>query len=66
MIKDGEPMNDTQRERLIEQHRLTLTLSQDRRARVAAFKALRELVLGRSPETVERMEKEQGLRNGTA
>jgi hypothetical protein len=54
-------MNDADREDLIDVKRLEF-LGAPREQRMKLFEELRELIAGRSPAQVERMERERGLR----
>lgn len=54
-------MNDADREDLIDVKRIEF-IGASREERMRLFKELRELIAGRSPEQVDRMERERGLR----
>jgi len=55
-------MTDTDRERLIESYRTILELAAEREWKELAASAMAQLIKGRSPAQVERMERERGLR----
>lgn len=58
----ASPITDAELEAAIDRAAMVATHHPDRAERVAAFDRPRELVARRSPETVERMERERGLR----
>lgn len=55
-------VTDEQREQLIEKFRLQMVAAPNRESRLAAMERMRELIAERSPQQVERMERECGLR----
>lgn len=55
------PMTDQQRELEIEAWKETLCAAKNRHARTAAWRRMQELIKGRSPEQVRRMERARGL-----
>ena len=61
-IKFPAPMPEATRERLIELYAEILASDPDRYCRCHAHARMAELIGQRSPETVERMEVERGLR----
>ncbi len=55
-------MTDAERERLIEVYRRVLVDAPDSKTKRVAALRMRELIAQRSPQQVERMERERGLR----
>lgn len=55
-------MTDIEREQAIEHQRQVMTEATDPHLKRAAFARMRELIEGRSPEQIEQMERERGLR----
>jgi hypothetical protein len=55
-------MTDSEREQAIERQRQLLTESADAAVQRVAFERMCELIAQRSPEQVEQMERERGLR----
>jgi hypothetical protein len=58
----GDVVNDSERERLIEAYRVVLELEPRHDFQAAAMQRMRELISGRAPQQIERMETERGLR----
>lgn len=55
-------MTDKERERVIESYRLQLIEAADPHAKRVAALRMKELIAGRSPQQVTRMERAKGLR----